>query len=79
VIVTSCYFDVVGVVAVLVVVVGGGGNGGGGGGGGGGGVCVCVCVCVCVRAHLLCFAGMELFISCVFLDVVFFHGLDISL
>jgi hypothetical protein len=38
-------------------------------------VCVYVFVCVCA-SHI--FAGMELLISCVFLDVIIFLGLQFS-
>ena len=45
----------------------------------GGLVCVCVCVCVYVFVSaFFAFAGMGLLISCVFLDVVMFLGLEFS-
>ena len=50
-----------------VVVVGGGGGGGGGS----------VCVCVCLHPFLV-FAGMQLPIFYLFLDVVIFLGLEFS-
>jgi uncharacterized membrane protein len=41
-------------------------------------VVVCVCVCVCTLTSFV-FAGMELLISCVFLDIVILCGLEFSL
>jgi hypothetical protein len=46
-----------------------------------GGVCLWVNthLCVCMRGHTsLVFAGMELLISCIFLDVVILLGLEYS-
>jgi hypothetical protein len=40
-------------------------------------VCVCVCVCVCMLPFL-CFAGVGLLISCVFMGVVNILGLEFS-
>ena len=39
-------------------------------------VVVCVCVCVCTLTSFV-FAGMELLISCVFLDVVILLALSL--
>ena len=42
-------------------------------------VCVCVCVCVYVFVSaFFAFADMGLLISCVFLDIVMFLGLEFS-
>ena len=44
-------------------------------------MCVCVCVCVCVYVFVsafFAFADMGLLISCVFLDIVMFLGLEFS-
>jgi hypothetical protein len=46
-------------------------------------VCVCVCVCVCVWCVFVCFpyfgfGSVELFISCVFLNVVNLLVLEFS-
>jgi hypothetical protein len=41
-------------------------------------LCACVQECVCVCACFPCFDGIELLISCIFLDVVILLGLEFS-